>query len=353
MAEQVIKLGFLGYGKEDYGYIPKREFTKFTAEIDENDIWQALNYLNKGEKEIKTKDAQLIKKMFSNIAKEDGIIQETELKDYLERLAEKAKTKADPEILDAEELYEFCEENKIVKKKSKFRKFLEKVFGNRKKVHEKTVMHKFVDALVTANDVIVSAEEIMAQWKAEEEAEIAARTSYDKNGNRVYTDDDGYKIVYDKDDPDKSVTYDPQGRVFEKKYRDGNAIITDRNYYTSDKKNAKAEKYELIEHGNGHYEEIFYDVNGLRKSYYSHTKDCGIQIYYDEKGREEQGYSSENGIITERFTSEYYKNGNIRRCETKYYDYIWGRLTATEVELFDEDGNLTDRYIKKPESRYY
>ena len=370
MAHSLIKFEESGRGKRYYAYemYPNHE-CKFGSKIDKNAINKEKNrgsdrfILNTYSK----KTLSIMDKMYDNIAKDDGFISSDEMQAYFDRLEEAAKKNDAKDVLDDNELYEFCEDIGIVRKR-KFRKFIYKLFGwtDQKREEEKFVMRKTLGYIVVASDIKryeedyerlkadaekakKAKEEAKKAEKAKKEAEIEARTTYDKQGNKVYTDENGYRTVYDKDIRDKSVTYDDKNRVVASTYRMDDAIITDKTFYVADKKNPDAKRSELITYDNGRSEETFYDDKGRKISFYVHDKDNNWEStrYYDKKGREISGFAREKGKITKRFEKQYDKNGTLRRLEIEHCNKN-EQPEKNEIWLYDEAGFEINYYTRKP-----
>ena len=348
MGNEQIRFGMSDYNGSKGFRI--RNFNKLANEIRIDDIFNQLG----GEKKMSEKTKNTMMSLFISIAGQDGVIDKNELKKYLMALDKAAADgdvfSVDKETLDRNELYDLEAKRGNVKPQ-------EHILGIPVNIDKeaRVTLGRFVKALVNANDKNVVKEAKEEAAKKAEAADLARRTSYDKQGNRIVKYDDKTVIYSGKsnhvmkeivDDKDYVWTtkYLKDNRVTQKttKRKDGSYSSVQNYYYN---KNGTLTK--TVEKDNNgavdtrHYyksgnvsKEIYNDphINEVTENYY---KDGAYNPYKEVRknkaGNVEQTTTYRNtkegdhiSSVTKNadgkttHTANYDKNGNVK-SETYYY----------------------------------
>lgn len=333
-----------------------RNYSKFAKNITIDDIFKELG----GKEKLPNDFRNTVESLFNSIAGKDGIIDGNELTNYFKQLDKAAENgKYDSkEILSNNELYDLEADKGAVKKGW---------FGIGYDGKTNSHLVKFVKALISANDKIATREaKIDAKYKAEA-ADLARRTSYDKQGNRIVKNDDKTviysgksnhvmkEIVEDKDYV-WTTKYLKDDRVTQKtsKRKDGSYSSVENYYYD---KNGTLTK--TIEKGNDgvvntryYYKsgnvskEIHNDshINEVSENYYRDgAYNPYKEVVKDRAGNVEQTTMFKNTKEGYRISSET-KNANGETTHTANYDK--NGYTKTET-YYDSDGSTTTYTYRK------
>lgn len=338
-----IRFGMYGDGNSNTPDMKVRNFSKFAKNITIQDIFNELG----GENKLSNDFRNTVKSLFDSIAGQDGEIDKKELTNYFKQLDKAAENgKYNPkDILSNEELYD-----------------MEASRGNAKKgwfgsYDGKTNTHlvKFVKALISANDKIATKEAKIEAAKKAEAADLARRTSYDKQGNRIVKYDDRTvvysgksnhvmkEIVEDKDYV-WTTKYLKDDKVTQKttKQKDGSYSSVQNYYYD---KNGTLTKT-IEKHNNGNvYTRHYYKSGNVSKEIYkdSHTNEVSESYYRDGAYNPyKEVRKNKAGNVDQTTTYRNTKEGEHISSVTKNAD---GKTTHTAN--FDKNGGV------KSETSYY
>ena len=368
-----------------------RNYSKFAKNITIDDIFKELG----GEAKLPKDFRNTVESLFNSIAGEDGIIDKNELTNYFKQLDKAAETgKYDSkEILSNYELYDLEADKGTVKKGW---------FGIGYDGKTNAHLVKFIKALISANDKIATEDAKIEAAKKAEAADLARRTSYDKQGNRIVKYDDRTVVYSGKSDHVMKEIVDDKDYVWTTKYlkddrvtqkttkrKDGSYSSVQNYYY--DKNGTLTKTVEKDNNGaidTRHYyksgnisKEIYKDsdTNEVSESYY---RDGAYNPYKEVRknkaGNVEQTTTYRNtkegdhiSSVTKNadgkttHTANYDKNGNVK-SETYYYfdgstqtdtngkhgtvlrvnKNADGKVTETEQYFYDAKGR-EEKIVKK------
>lgn len=338
-----IRFGMHGDGNSNTPDMKVRNFSKFAKNITIQDIFNELG----GENKLSNDFRNTVKSLFDSIAGQDGEIDKKELTNYFKQLDKAAENgKYNPkDILSNEELYD-----------------MEASRGNAKKgwfgsYDGKTNTHlvKFVKALISANDKIATKEAKIEAAKKAEAADLARRTSYDKQGNRIVKYDDKTVVYSGKSDHVMKEIVEDKDYVWTTKYlkddkvtqkttkqKDGSYSSVQNYYY--DKNGTLTKTIEKINNGNV-YTRHYYKSGNVSKEIYkdSHTNDVSESYYRDGAYNPYKEVKKDKaGNIVDTTTYKNTTEGNHISSVTKNAD---GKTTHTTN--YDKNGGV------KSETSYY
>lgn len=268
MGNEQIRFGMSDYNGSKGFRI--RNFNKLANEIRIDDIFNQLG----GEKKMSEKTKNTMMSLFISIAGQDGVIDKNELKKYLMALDKAAADgdvfSVDKETLDRNELYDLEAKRGNVKPQ-------EHILGIPVNIDKeaRVTLGRFVKALVNANDKNVVKEAKEEAAKKAEAADLARRTSYDKQGNRI--------VKYD----DKTVIYSGKSNHVMKEIVDDKDYVWTTKYLKDDRVTQKTTKRK-----DGSYSSV-------------------QNYYYNKNGTLTKTVEKDNNGVVD--TRHYYKSGNVSK----------------------------------------
>lgn len=271
-----------------------------------------------GKDKIPEAERQRFERMFHNVAGEDGVIQEKELRKYfqnLQKAAEKSPEKVDKKTeLSHHEVTAFARERGEYDSKH----FEHGIFWVGDDNYE-FLADKFIAAVVNVNDKKVAAEE----KKEAAEKDLASRTSYDKEGNRTVQQKDG-----------SSVTYDKNNHVIRETHSDENFKYTEflnNGHKTKEIKEDKETKWITTFDKEG---KPIKEETVSKKDDYRNT----TNITYDK-----------NGQVAKKFSTSKYNDGTSTETEL----YKNGKRVKLIEKSSDREGSMESFYSKRSEFEPY
>ena len=322
-ADTPIRFGMYGDGYSHTPDMKVRNFSKFAKKITIDDIFNELG----GESKLPSDFRNTVKSLFNSIAGQDGEIDKKELTNYFKQLDKAAENgKYNPkDILSNEELYD-----------------MEASRGNAKKgwfgsYDGKTNTHlvKFVKALISANDKIATKEAKIEAAKKAEAADLARRTSYDKQGNRI--------VKYD----DKTVVYSGKSNHVMKEIVDDKDYVWTTKYLKDDRVTQKTSNRK-----DGSYSSVqnyYYDKNGtLSKTIEKDNKGLiNTRHYYKSGNVSKEIYKDSH---TNEVSESYYKDGAYNRYKEVLKDKA-GNIVETTTYKNTKEGNPISSETKNAEGK--
>lgn len=260
-----------------------RNYSKFAKNITIDDIFKELG----GEAKLPKDFRNTVESLFNSIAGEDGIIDKNELTNYFKQLDKAAENgKYDSkEILSNNELYDLEADKGTVKKGW---------FGIGYDGKTNAHLVKFIKALISANDKIATADAKIEAAKKAEAADLARRTSYDKQGNRI--------VKYD----DRTVVYSGKSDHVMKEIVDDKDYVWTTKYLKDDRVTQKTTKRK-----DGSYSSVqnyYYDKNGtLTKTVEKDNNGAVDTRHYFKSGNISKEIHNDPHI--DEVSESYYKDG--------------------------------------------